>query len=253
MPVDIFQAVFAILLIFFLPGIFLIYAIFPRKNELHERDDIIYRITLGIALSIGIFVFTGFILGVLPHDPVTEKGQFVPTNIYVSLIALTVVFFLIGWYRGAYPILGRGTMSTSKYLLPKNDRDKLDELMGEWNKLSKKIRKYDKLIIDHPYNKQLYELKKEESKKRMGEIDEQIKHIKERPDVSLAEERLEELMIQWQEIKQNLKKCNENMRYAEGTALENYKLKKEKLLEKSREVEAKIKELERETAEKLYG
>ncbi|MFA5771621.1 MAG: DUF1616 domain-containing protein [Thermoplasmata archaeon] len=253
MPVDIFQAVFALLLMFFLPGIFLVYAIFPRKNELHERDDIIYRITLGLALSIGVSVFTGFLLGVLPRDPVTGKGQFVPTNIYISLVSLTIIFFLIGWYRGAYPILGRGAKPANKYLLPKDDRDKLDEFMSEWHRLNKKIKKYDKLIVNYPYDKQLYEVEKAEARARMKEINEQIQHIKERPDVSLAEERLEELMLQWEEIKRNLKKCNEKMRHAEGTVLEQYKTKKEKLLEKSRDVEAKIKELERETAEKLYG
>lgn len=239
---------------FFLPGILLVYAIFPRKNELHERDDIIYRITLGIALSIGIFVFTGFLFGgIIPPDPNTKKGYFVANNIYLSLISITIIFFLIAWYRGAFPILGRGVKPTNKYLLPKNDRDKLDELMGEWDKLSKKIRKYDKLIVEHPYDKQLFELKKAESRKRMKEINEQIKHIKERPDTSLAEERLEELMMQWQEIKQNIKKCNGKMKYAEGTRLEHYKRKKEGLLEKSRDVEVKIKDLERETTEQLYG
>ena len=67
---EIIQVIVAFLLIFFLPGFMLVQVLFPRKNELDEEDDFLYRIVLGIGLSIVITVLNGpmfqALAGVMP-------------------------------------------------------------------------------------------------------------------------------------------------------------------------------------------
>ena len=52
----------------------LVNVLFPRRNELDEEDDLLYRIVLGIALSIVITVLNGFVLGTIGINPDTGKG-----------------------------------------------------------------------------------------------------------------------------------------------------------------------------------
>ena len=51
-----------LLLVLFIPGYTLIQAMFPRKGELDEEFDMLYRVTLGMAMSICIVIIVGFIL-----------------------------------------------------------------------------------------------------------------------------------------------------------------------------------------------
>ena len=51
------------MLVLFLPGYTLIQAMFPRKGELDEEFDVLYRVTLGMAMSICVVILIGFILG----------------------------------------------------------------------------------------------------------------------------------------------------------------------------------------------
>lgn len=89
----------SVLFMFFLPGYTLINAIYPGKGELDEELDILYRIAYSIGISVAVVVIIGFILG---H---TFNGGFKAINIWVSLVSLTILFFFIGWYRGAYQSL----------------------------------------------------------------------------------------------------------------------------------------------------
>src|SRR3979409_2674529 len=52
----------ALVLLFFLPGFLLVNALYPRKGELDRECDRLYRITLGIVLSIAVTVFWSFFL-----------------------------------------------------------------------------------------------------------------------------------------------------------------------------------------------
>ncbi len=87
------------LFIFFLPGFSLINAVFPAKGELDEDLDFLYRIVYGIGVSVALAILLGFLLGSLQYG---EEGLFTARNIWVGLISLTILFFIIGWYRGAY-------------------------------------------------------------------------------------------------------------------------------------------------------
>ena len=100
-----------LLLVLFLPGYTLIQALFPRKGELDEEFDTLYRMALGAAMSICVVILVGFVLGnpSLGNAPNWDglsdgdKGYFQTFFITVSLSFATLLFFGIGWYRGAYP------------------------------------------------------------------------------------------------------------------------------------------------------
>jgi hypothetical protein len=93
--------------VFFLPGFFLVNALYPRKGELDKDYDGLYRLVLGIVMSVVIVILVGFVLNAFGTDPDTGIGYFRAEIIWPLLISLTVVLFIMGWYRGAYPILGK--------------------------------------------------------------------------------------------------------------------------------------------------
>lgn len=96
--------IFGLLFIFFLPGFTMVNALFPRKGELDKEFDMLYRVTLGMGMSIVTTILVGFFLGSLPFEG--DMGHFVARNIWAMLISLTVIFFFIGWYKGAYQWMG---------------------------------------------------------------------------------------------------------------------------------------------------
>src|SRR5213593_2021413 len=97
----------ALVLLFFLPGFLLINALYPRKGELDREYDALYRLTLGIVLSIAVTVFWSFFLNSLGLQPGLEIGFVRPENIAGGLLGLSAVFFVLGWWRGAYPWMAR--------------------------------------------------------------------------------------------------------------------------------------------------
>jgi hypothetical protein len=103
------QVLGALVLLFFLPGYLLINALYPRKGELDREYDGLYRLTLGIVLSIAVTVFWSFFLNSLGVTEVGGRvvGYVVTPNIAGGLIGLALAFFALGWWRGAYPWMTR--------------------------------------------------------------------------------------------------------------------------------------------------
>jgi len=97
----------ALVLLFFLPGWLLINALYPRKGELDREYDALYRLTLGIVLSIAVTVFWSFFLNSLGVSPSTGLGDVNAPNIAGGLLGLSAAFFVLGWWRGAYPWMAR--------------------------------------------------------------------------------------------------------------------------------------------------
>ncbi len=93
------RSILSAVLMFFLPGFTLINAIYPAKGQLDDELDMLYRITYGLGLSAAVVVILGFILG---NIQLGGKGLFIPEALSAGLVALTIIFFLIGWLRGAY-------------------------------------------------------------------------------------------------------------------------------------------------------
>src|SRR3972149_1507051 len=96
------QIAAALILVFFLPGFTLVRVLFPRKEELNPEYGLLYQITLGMVLSLVLVVLLGFVLSSFTNAD-TGKGFFEAGTLWVSLSALSAVFFLLGWWRGAYP------------------------------------------------------------------------------------------------------------------------------------------------------
>ncbi len=105
------RVIAGLLLVLFFPGYTLIQAMFPRRGELDEEFDTLYRVTLGMAMSICVVILIGFVLAnpSLGNAPNWEgisdedKGYFQPFFVTTSLLLTTFLFFIAGWYRGAYP------------------------------------------------------------------------------------------------------------------------------------------------------
>ena len=105
------RVIAGLLLVLFLPGYTLIQAMFPRRGELDEEFDTLYRVTLGMAMSICVVILIGFVLGnpSLGNAPDWkgisdgDKGYFQTFFVTTSLLLTTLLFFIAGWYRGAYP------------------------------------------------------------------------------------------------------------------------------------------------------
>ncbi|MDH3365003.1 MAG: DUF1616 domain-containing protein [Thermoplasmata archaeon] len=97
------QILAGITIVFFLPGYTLIAVMFPRKGELDPEYDVVYRVALGMGLSIVIAIVVGFALNAISTE---DHGYVSAGPLWVSLVFVTAVFFVAGWFRGAYPWLG---------------------------------------------------------------------------------------------------------------------------------------------------
>jgi len=104
---NLLEAALGLLLVFFLPGYFLVGALFPRKGALDLEFDQVYRIALGMGLSLVIAILIGFALNALGTDPETGLGYIRASYLWFAFVLVSVVLFLVGWWRGAYPVVGR--------------------------------------------------------------------------------------------------------------------------------------------------
>jgi hypothetical protein len=193
LEIDILRVIIAIFLIFFLPGFFLVQALFPKKNELDEEDDLLYRIALGIALSIIITTLDGFILGSMGINPATGKGYWDTPYIFGSLIGISIVLFIIGWYRGAYPILGRRPADEVPIRISDKDKREFYTLMNKWKKLQKQVEKYNEIIQDEDFkNREKYESKIAELTKELNELEAKLVQLghKEMPIIKAKEKKI---------------------------------------------------------------
>ena len=97
------QIIAGVAIVFFLPGYTLIGLLFPRRGELDPEYDVVYRIALGMGLSIVISIIVGFALNAISTE---EQGYVSAGPLWIALVSVTALFFAGGWLRGAYPWLG---------------------------------------------------------------------------------------------------------------------------------------------------
>jgi hypothetical protein len=90
-------------IVFFLPGYTFVSLLFPRRGELDPEYDIVYRIALGMGLSIVIAIMVGFALNAMSTE---EQGYVSAGPLWLSLVSITALFFVGGWLRGAHPWMG---------------------------------------------------------------------------------------------------------------------------------------------------
>lgn len=195
MALELLQLILALVLLFFLPGWTLINALFPRKGELDREYDALYRITLGIVMSIVVVILYGFGLNSLgiqpgPPPPAPQFGYFNAGNLWVGLTVITLAFFLSGWWRGAYPFLGRIHPKLAR--MPPPDKHsmaaelehdkatlaKLRDLAAEREKLRRRIKDYERRIQLHSGEaKDHYTRQRNEAKSRIREVDASLKAL----------------------------------------------------------------------------
>lgn len=187
------QVVFGLILIFFLPGFLFVQALFPRKRELDKEFDWLYRITLAVGMSIVIVILLGLILGSIPPDEETGKGYFQGSTkgepyIEISLLSISAILFVIGWYRGAYPFLGRIHPSLARAPPGIKIREgrydelsvELETLAYEREKLRRRIKKIEKSPKRTKSAKEFYERKMKELEEELKDIEGRIKQLEEK-------------------------------------------------------------------------
>jgi len=187
---NIVQIIIALLFIFVLPGFTFVRALFPRKGELDMEYNLLYQITLGMGLSIVLTILVGFMLASLPINTDTNKGYFDAPYIWAALILITVVFFVIGWWRGAYPFMGKlhpklARMPPQEPLQVKMPDEKtavrkLRALAAERQRLRWVIRDAErKTRASSKSVREYYARKKENAEKRLRQVDEELKKLEE--------------------------------------------------------------------------
>jgi MFS family permease len=97
------QILAGIAIVFFLPGYTFVSLLFPRRGELDPEYDVVYRVALGMGLSIVIAIIIGFALDAVSTE---EHGYVTADWLWLLFLSVTGAFFLGGWIRGAYPWMG---------------------------------------------------------------------------------------------------------------------------------------------------
>ena len=176
------QEIVGLILLFFVTGFTLIYALFPRKGEMDPEYDTLYRITFGVVMSVVILVLFGFSLNALGTDS-SGMGYVTGTNYWLGLTLLSVLFFFVGWLRGAYPWMGR--IHKSLLRLPKSpphsvlaelDDDK--KMLAKFRELSMEREKLRRELKDVERRMRLQTgALKEHYEKRRGEVQADIKKV----------------------------------------------------------------------------
>ncbi|MEM3395742.1 MAG: DUF1616 domain-containing protein [Thermoplasmata archaeon] len=199
--IDVLRLLIGVFLLYFLPGYTIVQFMFPRKGEFDREWDILYRLVFSIGVSMVVVILIGWFLGALPPDPTTGKGYFQGSAtgfpyIELSIITVSAVFFVAGWYRGAYPWLGRiHPKLERKAKTPKQGpitkEDFLDLLAGlasEKAKAEKLLHMYEeKEKVSTGERRKYYRDKIKETKARIEELNAKIEEVEERKNAEIYE------------------------------------------------------------------
>lgn len=123
---DAFRLVFSIVLFFFLPGLLLVQALYPSRREIDRADDLLFRLFLTPILSV---LINGSLLLMLAAIPPDSEGQGYVRSpfIEISILSVSAILFTVGYWRGAYPFLGRRAPPAAEDVLSIEDRVLFDE------------------------------------------------------------------------------------------------------------------------------
>lgn len=197
MPDDIVGAVVAtvrvigaLILTFLLPGWLLVNVLYPRKGELDREYDALYRLTLGIVLSIAVTVLWGFALNSLGVNPATGLGYVQTPEIAAGLLGLSLLFFVLGWWRGAYrwmgrlhPALARSPKPARSDLLTAEEKDhrlrlQLEELAEQREKLRRTIKDFERRMnLQSADARSHYETKRDEARSELKKIEARLRAL----------------------------------------------------------------------------
>jgi hypothetical protein len=185
---DMLRIIAALFLLYFLPGLMFVQAMFPRKGELDQDFDWLYRIGLAIGLSIVLTIFVGFGLNSLGVSEETGMGYVTTWPIVIALLLLSLIFFVVGWLRGAFPLMGKLHPALLRFpprdpraadvrvIIDKTKRLEHEKLVKERFMLIKEIDNTEKLVESHSGKQRKYY--EERREKLLGELDETETRIK---------------------------------------------------------------------------
>ncbi len=182
---NVLQVIAGVAFVFFLPGYTMVNMMFPRKGELDPEYDQVYRIALGMGLSIVISIIVGFGLNAL-----SAEGQGLVTSVplWTVLITITAVFGIAGWFRGAYP--GAGAIHPKLYrapAIPGMPRPKGGDYVRR-RRAERLILDREMLIVDlkrfsdgsstaDPQRKQYYRKRMEYTKQSIDRINDELREL----------------------------------------------------------------------------
>lgn len=180
----------ALLLVFVLPGLLLVNVLYPRRGELDREYDTLYRLTLGIVLSIAVTVLWGFVLNALGVNAATGLGYVQAPEIAEGLVGLSVLFFVLGWWRGAYPWMARVHPSLARVpkagpesLLTDDEKDhrvrmKLEELAESRERLRRTIKDYERRMqLQSSDARSHYEEKRDEARAELKRVETELRKL----------------------------------------------------------------------------
>jgi len=103
MSVPVYAQAAGIVLVFFLPGFLVAKAIFPEFRVRRAPDPIrqaVVLTTLSLVLSVALTILVGF--GLLSLAPGGFQAAWSDPVLEVILLAIALIAFAAGWFRGAY-------------------------------------------------------------------------------------------------------------------------------------------------------
>jgi hypothetical protein len=180
------QVIAGTAIVFFVPGYALVTMLFPRRGELDPEYDVVYRLALGMGLSIVIAILVGFALNSISSE---DQGYVYAGPLWTVLLSLTAVFVFVGWYRGAYPSLGAVHPSLYRPLKPRTvagtrlsgTRDTRLEgrLVGEREALLDEIKGLlGKSSSSNPRRKLYYRRRMDRARERVEEINAELDRVR---------------------------------------------------------------------------
>ncbi len=209
---DTLRVIFALILIFFLPGIMLVQALFPRKGELDADFDWLYRAAMAIGLSIVITILVNCGLNSLGVDPDTGMGYVTAVPITLSLIGLTLIFFGIAWFRGGLQFMGKMHPKLIRFpareprdediphLVDRHQRYNHQELVTKKFQLIKQIDKTERLVEVHSGEQKKYYVQQRINQlAELDKLEDKISKI----EKGLPETSLDDIEIDYMEVGQD--------------------------------------------------
>ena len=185
-------ALLGLLFVYLIPGFLATYALFPRRGEMDREYDIVYRLGLGVVLSVATIALLGWGLNTFPEDPVTGKGAIQAGNLWAGTLGLTTIFFTLGWFRGAFPWLARLHPALARphpkepqalledVELSKEDRAKFGDLAEQRDQLRREIRDYDRRIRSVAGDlRNHYRAKRAKVQERLQVVDRELRALEE--------------------------------------------------------------------------
>jgi len=182
---NLLQVVAGIVFLFFLPGYTLVNMLFPRKGELDPEYDQVYRIALGMALSIAISIMVGFGLNALGDE---QHAYVTSRPLWLVLLLITGLFTLGGWLRGAYPLAGM--LHPRLYRSPTRGSGRGEMAFGfdAHRKASRILLEREYLLADvktfadgattsNPQRSLYYKKRLEQARDRIEKINEELKNL----------------------------------------------------------------------------